>query len=204
MNCLYELLALVVILGDANEAHGEFGERVFLSHVGGEEQHEAQTAIHFASRLERALLMAFAVRTILVLRLVAGVNGMGCHLGAGHVRRVIGQLEADGGIEAPPECVHGLRRVHNGGVRVLKHEHDKIVGVGVGDVQTFAVHGKRGGESAGIHLLHQILGNVLGAQTRCNRIKAETGNRRLRHARCRARDVLRLRLWGGRHGHRSR
>lgn len=67
--------------------------------MGGEEQHEAQTAIHFASRLERALLMAFAVRTILVLRLVAGVNGMGCHLGAGHVRRVIGQLEADGGIE---------------------------------------------------------------------------------------------------------
>lgn len=90
-----------------------------------------------------------------------------------------------------------LRRVHNGGVRVLKHEHDKIVGVGVGDVQTFAVHGKRGGESAGIHLLHQILGNVLGAQTRCNRIKGrDRGIGVCGHARCRARDVLRLRVVG--------
>lgn len=49
---------------------------------------------------------------------------------------------------------------------MLKHEHDEIVGVGVGDIQAFAVHGKRGGESAGIHLLHQILGDVLSAQAK--------------------------------------
>lgn len=132
----------------------------------GEEQHETQTAVHFASRLERALLVDLAVRTVFVLRLVAGINGMGRHLGAGHVCRVIGELEADGRIEASTECIDGLRRIHNGGIRMLKHEHDEIVGVGVGDIQAFAVHGKRGGESAGIHLLHQILGDVLSAQAK--------------------------------------
>ncbi len=78
VNCLYELLALVVILGDANEAHGEFGER-YSSPMCGEEQHEAQTAIHFASRLGTSSSYGLCVRTILVLRLVAASMAWACH-----------------------------------------------------------------------------------------------------------------------------
>ena len=87
-------LELVIRLGPADEAFREFREGEFLTEVGGQEEHQTQSAVDLTAGLERGpglLLVVFLGVGVLRLGGRAGDGGRGDRGAAGIVRRSVGQ-----------------------------------------------------------------------------------------------------------------
>ena len=199
------LLELVLVLRLADEPFGQLAHREFLAEVGGKEQHQTQTTVDLAARLESgAVLLVLRLDRLGVARLTnIATNRWGNHRGAYRAGGFVGQSESAGGVQAAMIGVHSLLRADNRGTRMLQHKHGQIVGIGVGHVQVFAVHINGGGKATRIDNLDQRIRNGLRAQARRNRIQTEPGNRGLRHTRRGARRLLgelgMIRFGGNRH-----
>ena len=206
MNDVDELLQFVIGLRPADESFRKFFKRVFLTHMGGQEQHQAKTPVDLATGLERGVLLrtALAFLGIILISAVA-VDFRRHHGGAVGAGGFIGRHELRGRMQPAVERVDSLLRAHYGRTRMRQHEHGQIIGVGVGDIEMLAINIHSGGETSLIDHFDQLVGNGLRAKTRRDGIQAKSWNRRLRHARRGTGSVLGFvrRSRGNRHGARK-
>ena len=188
-----EFLQLVIGLRPANEAFRKLLERIFLTKMRGEEQHQPQAAVDLAAGLEGWSLLRPALG-LLGFRLFGAVavdlrrNDRGT-VGTGGF---IGRYELRRSRKAAVECIHSLLWADDGCAGMGKDEHGQIVGIGVRDVEVFAINVNGRGKTTLVNNLHQLVRNGLRAQSRGNGIQTKAGNRSLRHTRRSTGSVLRL------------